>query len=115
MRIPKSTNGSPIWSGAGNKDEVMQRAGTLAVALFLLNGATAAATESTDERELQGMDVIGNRELPKALYIVPWQSAELGEATPSPASGLFNEGIGPLDPEVFRRELDYYHAMQAIE
>lgn len=71
-----------------------------------------ANTDSDDQRQLQGMDVIGNRELPKALYIVPWQSAELGESTPSPFSGVFGEGLNPLDPEVFRRELDYYQAMQ---
>lgn len=95
----------------------MQRTGTIALAV-LLSGVTTfavAAPETEEERQLHGMDVIGNRELPKALYIVPWQSAELGEAMPSPASGLFNEGLGPLDPEVFRRELDYYQAMQAID
>jgi len=74
--------------------------------------AALAATDNDDQRQLQGMDVIGNRELPKALYIVPWQSAELGESIPSPFSGVFGEGLNPLDPEVFRRELDYYQAMQ---
>lgn len=95
----------------------MQRASKFALAVLLSSAATAAlaAPESEADRQLQGMDVIGNQELPKALYIVPWQSAELGEAMPSPASGLFNESLGPLDPEVFRRELDYYQAMQAID
>lgn len=83
----------------------------------LLGGAAmaTAAPESEEQRQLQGMDVIGNRELPKALYIVPWQSSELGESVPSPSSGLFSEGLGPLDPEVFRRELQYHQAMQAAE
>lgn len=84
----------------------------IGVALLLATAATTAAPEPAEQRSLQGMDVIGNRELPKALYIVPWQSAELGESLPSPSSGLFNEGLGGLDPEVFRRELDYHQAMQ---
>jgi hypothetical protein len=88
----------------------------IVTALLLAAAATAtAAPESKEQRQLQGMDVIGNRELPKALYIVPWQSAEMGESSPSAASGLFNEELGPLDPEVFRRELDYHQAMQAAE
>ena len=94
----------------------MQLARSIAMATFLgITAAAAAAPDASEQRRLQGMDVIGNRELPKALYIVPWQSAELGESMPSAASGLFNEGLGPLDPEVLRRELDYHHAMQAIE
>ncbi len=83
----------------------------------LLLGSTALAADQQDrqERQLQGMDVIGNHELPKALYIVPWQDAELGDAATGPASSLFNEGLGPLDPEVFRREIDYHQAMQAAQ
>lgn len=46
---------------------------------------------------------------------MPWQSAELGDASLGPTSSLFNEGLGPLDPEVFRRELDYHQAMQAAQ
>jgi hypothetical protein len=100
----------------GSVYERLAPARIVAAALLLSGSAMAmAALESEEQRALQGMDVIGNRELPKALYIVPWQSAELGESVPSPSSGLFNEGLGPLDPEVFRRELDYHQAMQAAE
>lgn len=86
---------------------------SLAVAALLTAAAVAQAEQQSDSRELSGMAVIGNRELPKALYIVPWKSAELGEALPGPSSGLFSEAPGPLDPDVFRRELDYYDAIQA--
>jgi hypothetical protein len=92
----------------------MRLTGSIIIAT-LLSATAAAAPDADERRQLQGMDVIGNRELPKALYIVPWQSAELGESVPSPESGLFNEGLGPLDPDVFRRELDYYQAMQAMD
>lgn len=85
----------------------------LAAAALLAASAPGAAAQGEDDRDLQGMSVIGNRELPKTLYIVPWQSAELGEGTPTPSSGMFSQGLAPLDPEVFRRELDYYDAIQA--
>lgn len=92
----------------------MRRTSALLLSLSLLTPALALA-ESAEERALRGMAVIGNRELPKSLYIVPWKSAELGEATPSPRSGLFNEGLTPLDPEVFRREIKYHEALQAAQ
>jgi hypothetical protein len=84
-----------------------------AAALLAVTSQAPAATDE-DERDLQGMAVIGNRELPKTLYIVPWKSADLGEGTPTPASGMFSQGLAPLDPEVFRRELDYHDAVQAV-
>jgi len=90
----------------------MTRSIRILIPLLLLLPAAAVA-ETEQERRLAGMAVIGNQELPKSLYIVPWKSAELGEAAPSPSSGMFSEGLTPLDPEVFRREVKYYDAMQA--
>ncbi len=83
------------------------------LALLALAAPVAALAKSAEERQLQGMAVIGNQELPKSLYIVPWKRAALGEAAPSPTSSLFAEGLAPLDPEVFRRELKYHDALQA--
>lgn len=93
----------------------MRIVSTLAALTLIVSAQAPAKVERQEQRELSGMAVIGNRELPKALYIVPWKSAELGEATPGPSSGMFNEALGPLDPEVFRRELDYYDAVQAAQ
>lgn len=81
-----------------------------AIAALLLSGAAAA-----DERQLDGMAVIGNEELPRALFIVPWKQAELGDGAPAPRSGLINERMGPLDPDVFRRELEHRRALSQAE
>lgn len=88
------------------------RASSVIVVLMSLSTAVLSADGREEERQLKGMDVVGNRELPKALYIVPWQSAELGESMPSPFNGVFGQALSPLDPEVFRRELDYERALQ---
>jgi hypothetical protein len=61
----------------------------------------------TEVKELSGISIIGNKEAPKSLYIVPWQNSEVGVAT-SLSSGLMDDSMRPLDKEVFLRELDFY-------
>jgi len=58
-------------------------------------------------KELSGISIIGNKEAPKSLYIVPWQNSEVGVAT-SLNSGLLDNSMRPVDKEVFLRELDFY-------
>ena len=61
----------------------------------------------TEVKELSGISIIGNKEAPKTLYIVPWQNSEVGVAT-SLNSGLLDDSMRPVDKEVFLRELDFY-------
>ncbi len=58
-------------------------------------------------KELSGISIIGNKEAPKSLYIVPWKNSEVGVAS-SLNSGLLDESMIPVDKEVFMRELDFY-------
>jgi hypothetical protein len=58
-------------------------------------------------KELSGISIIGSKEAPKSLYIVPWQNSEVGVAT-GLRSGLLDDSMRPLDKEVFLRELDFY-------
>lgn len=58
-------------------------------------------------KELSGISVIGDKEAPKSLFIVPWKSSEIGVET-SLASKLLNEKLMPVDKDVFERELEFY-------
>ena len=53
-----------------------------------------------------GMSVLGNQEAPTSLVIVPWKSSEVGRATG--ISPMLDDSRGPVDKEVFMRELRYY-------
>ena len=76
--------------------------------LMLLTVAIAEEKKvDTDVKELSGISIIGNKEAPKSLYIVPWQNSEVGVAT-SLSSGLLDDSMRPVDKEVFLRELDFY-------
>jgi hypothetical protein len=71
----------------------------------------AGDTESQAETEegakvVSGMSVLGNREAPKSLVIVPWKSSEIGDSLG--ISPMLDDSRQPVDKEVFMRALSYY-------
>lgn len=67
----------------------------------------SATKKDSKVKELSGISIIGNKEAPKSLYIVPWKNSEVGVRS-SLTSGLLDESMRPIDKEVFMRELDFY-------
>ena len=61
-----------------------------------------------DRMELGRTEITGNQELPKVLYIVPWQKAEHGDLSGRPVNTLIDEVLAPVDREEFIRTVDYY-------
>lgn len=89
----------------------MYRKLSLCLCLVLFTAVTAVAqdaetNENQDAKEMSGMSIVGNDEAPKALYIVPWKSSEIGVETS--LNTLLNEGDVPVDRDVFKRQLDFY-------
>lgn len=64
---------------------------------------------------LDGSTIVGNRELPKALHIVPWKSAEAGDLAGRPMNSLIDEILAPVDRDVFLRELEYYEVVHSSD
>ena len=60
----------------------------------------------SEAKELSGMSIVGNEDAPKALYIVPWKSSEIGVETS--LDMMLNEGDVPVDRDVFKRKLEFY-------
>ena len=76
--------------------------------LLLSLAGVALPAAAAEKMDMEGMSVIGNRELPKALFIVPWKDPK-AELTPErPVNSLVDEALQPVDPDVFRRKLDYF-------
>ena len=61
-----------------------------------------------DEIDLGRTEITGNQELPKVLYIVPWQSSDPGEMAGRPINSLLDEVLAPIDRSEFLRQVDYY-------
>lgn len=61
-----------------------------------------------DEMDLGRIEITGNQELPRVLYIVPWKKADPGDLMGKPVNTLLDEVFAPLDREEFIRRVDYY-------
>jgi hypothetical protein len=65
-----------------------------------------AAKPEDEAKALSGMSILGNQEAPKALVIVPWKSSQIGDSLGIDKS--LDDSRGPVDKDVFMRELAYY-------
>ena len=61
-----------------------------------------------DEIELGRTEITGNQELPKVMYIVPWQKSDPGDLTGKPVNTLLDEVLAPIDRTEFIRQVEYY-------
>ncbi|MBE0598597.1 MAG: hypothetical protein IH614_15145 [Desulfuromonadales bacterium] len=84
------------------------------LALWLALMATGGAMAQEGEGEakvVSGMSIVGNDEAPKALYIVPWKSSEMGLETS--LHRMLDQNDAPVDRDVFMRQLDFYQVSTA--
>jgi hypothetical protein len=79
------------------------------------DGSDAEDVADADETQAQtqdgaklvsGMSVLGNREAPKSLVIVPWKSSQIGDSLG--ISPMLDDSTRPVDREVFIRALSYH-------
>jgi hypothetical protein len=86
---------------------------TLLVALAALACAFAAPSQAQDRADIDRTQIIGNRELPKVLYIVPWKKPLQGDLSGRPLGSVLDEALAPVDRDVFRRQVRYDGMTQA--
>lgn len=85
----------------------------IALTIILATAPTLAIAEEEEAKALSGISIVGNKEAPKSLFIVPWKSSDLGDQTEL-SSRLLNEKLEPVDKEVFARELEF-HSFTTVE
>ena len=80
------------------------------ISLALLTGAPTAF--ALDE----GTTIIGTKEAPNVLNVVPWQTRELDKdpwnAKPSHTSDLLKDSLKPVDRDELHRQVDYFNLLQ---
>lgn len=88
----------------------MKRLRPLIPTICLLTGFSAIAQ---DRAAIDPTTILGNRELPKVLYIVPWKKPVPGDLAGRPLVSVVDEALAPIDRDVFRRQLQYQTQYQA--
>jgi len=82
--------------------------------LLLLAGMLVyASVFAQDRADIDRTQIIGNRELPKVLIIVPWKKPLPGDLSGRPLVSVLDEALAPVDRDVFRRQVDYDAQAQA--
>ncbi len=70
---------------------------------------------SADKLLLDRTSIRGNQELPRVMYIVPWQESGIGDLAGRPVNSLLDEVLSPIDREVFQREVRYFEQLYGDE
>ena len=86
---------------------------TRRLAALLTIGCLVAPAFGQDRAEIDPTKIIGNRELPKVLYIVPWKKPLPGDLAGRPPVSVVDEALAPVDRDVFRRHVRYDALEQA--
>lgn len=82
-----------------------------AMVIAIVTCATPAIAQ--DRADIDRTQIIGNRELPKVLYIVPWKKPSPGDLSGRPMASVLDEALSPVDRDVFRRQVRYDAMTQA--
>ncbi len=88
---------------------------TLTSSLTWLGSAQAEEKNGADRVRMNETVISGNQELPKVLYILPWQSSN-GRPSLSLSAGLDDERVfRRVQPAAYQRELRYRDALARME
>lgn len=68
---------------------------------------------ASDRLDLGTATVTGDQEQPKVMYIVPWKKSDIGDLSGKPMNSLLDEALAPVDRDEFKRQVAYYHAVNA--
>jgi hypothetical protein len=77
------------------------------VIVVAMLSASALPALAQDRADIDRTQIIGNRELPKVLYIVPWKKPTPGDLSGRPQLSVLDEALAPVDRDVFRRQVQY--------
>ena len=95
---------------------MMIRMALLTMTLAALSGAEAVAeTERRGVIRLDETIISGNQELPKVLYIVPWKDPDGMPGIELEPEFTELQVFRRLYPPAYRRELNYYELLNAVE
>jgi hypothetical protein len=89
------------------------RRGTLRATMAIAGVLAAFVAVAQDRAEIDRTQIIGNRELPKVLYIVPWKKPVPGDLSSRPLDSVLDEALAPVDRDVFRRQVRYDALIQS--
>jgi len=80
------------------------------IILFMFSICASFVTPASIAEEqinMEALSIIGNKELPNVLYILPWKHSDLPDMVELPLSGLINNALKPIDRKTLLRQQHY--------
>ena len=66
---------------------------------------------AVERLDLEGTDIVGSKDQPQVLYIVPWKESAMDHMVVKPGMRLEDQLLQPLDRDIFKRQIDFYQAL----
>tara|TARA_R110002167_G_C12198974_1_gene606504 strand:- start:69 stop:368 length:300 start_codon:yes stop_codon:yes gene_type:complete len=86
---------------------------TQLIKLAILALATSAPAYAQETLEMEGTAIVGNKELPRVLYIVPWKSTERFDISTPQVVSIMEQQLSKIDRPSFKRKIHYHDAIFA--
>lgn len=65
--------------------------------------------------DLDATSIIGNRELPRIVYLIAWRDAPQGDILEQSLESNYDRKMIALDRDVFNRQISYHELLFGIE
>lgn len=83
--------------------------------LFVLIHGFSGQALGQQRLEMEGTAIIGNKELPNVLYIVPWKSPEPVALEGPQYTSVLDDLLRPVERATFRQQVNYYNELYPPE
>lgn len=80
--------------------------------LFLMAVTASMGAYAEERLDLEGATIVGNRELPKVLYVVPWKLPNQGHIVSRSMTRQISEDLAPINQTNFHRFLELHTLRQ---
>lgn len=81
--------------------------------VFIIGCASATAVMAEDIIESEGTRIIGDSDMPKALYIVPWRRSALPTLSGRSIAPFVDDALAPMSRELLIIQMQSHQIFQA--
>ncbi len=82
------------------------------ISLLMFSLVLVVSTSHAEVRlDLDATSIIGNRELPRIVYLIAWRDAPEGDILEQSLESNHDNRMIPLDRDVFQRQISYYELL----
>ncbi len=83
------------------------------ITVFVLGITAYTSVMAEDVIESEGTRIIGDSDMPKALYIVPWKKPALPTLSSRPITPFVNSALSSINRDFLELRIKHYELFQA--